>query len=463
MEQINLRPYQQEDVALMTKARRFYNTNEQGLGKTLEILTAIDNLNGWDYFLVVCTKGAIGTWRDEIKKWYGYDAIMYLGDQKKRRKLLQKFCVSTPHIIITNFSLAKELMVSGYKWKTIVADEIHNSGLFNPKSDTFKLFDKYAICENMFLTTGTPIKKGLENLFAPLHLLDKVAFPNYWPFVNKYLKVIQGPFGKEIEPMPKNPEAFRKILSNYMIRHRKVDVAKDLPEKQRQVISIEVSPTQRAIIDSIREQQLVPSASEDGVPIPILSGATGVLYEREVLVTPRLFGYDENGAAIDTLVEMAENEFMSGRSIIVCTPFRQAIPFIEQALRPLATTFVIHGQIKELPRDVANRFQECKTTRKALIFTIKSGASFNAYSASTAFFLGYEWSAAENKQAEDRIHRIGQTNPVMIYYLLNSRTVDELVKSKLNTKQTAEDWAFDPNAIKEMYEHWEKKYCGQKF
>jgi SNF2 family DNA or RNA helicase len=71
--------------------------------------------------------------------------------------------------------------------------------------------------------------------------------------------------------------------------------------------------------------------------------------------------------------------------------------------------------------------------------------SFNAFSASNAFFVGAEWSAIENWQAEDRIHRIGQVSDrVNIYYLLYPDTIDDPILQRLDENTFAQNWVLDP-------------------
>jgi SNF2 family DNA or RNA helicase len=105
-------------------------------------------------------------------------------------------------------------------------------------------------------------------------------------------------------------------------------------------------------------------------------------------------------------------------------------------------------QTTEEIRKTTQGFQRDRSVRKALVYTIKSGASFTAHSASTAFFVGYEWSAIDNLQAEDRIHRLGQTDPVNIYYFMHKNTiVDDMVMQKLDDKQMAANWILRPDEV----------------
>ena len=85
-------------------------------------------------------------------------------------------------------------------------------------------------------------------------------------------------------------------------------------------------------------------------------------------------------------------------------------------------------------------FQDPSNKNKVLLCVIKSGASFHATEAADCFFLGYEWDFNYNVQSEDRLCRMGQKNFVHCRYLLHEGTVDEQVKSRLNSKNDASNW-----------------------
>lgn len=454
--EVTLRPYQIEDVSFMTKRRRVLNANEPGLGKTLETLTALKELDA-KKTLIISPKMAAGVWQFEAAQWYGWDSIKITGEKnlKQRKELRRQFDESNVQFLMINFDMVAEIQEWRNTWHSIVIDEAHLGGLLNPKSKTFKLIQKFQ-CDNLFILTGTPIRKGPHDLWPMLHLLNPDKFKAYWPFVNKYCQVIDNGFGKEILGRPKDPTRFKAMLDCYVIRRKKTDVLKDLPDKVRQVVPIDMEGRQLQKYNELLEEMIMEIEETDDVLITP-SRMTQDLRLRQLLVCPRLLGLDDDGAAIRTLCEyLIPEEFAQGRSVAIATPFRQAIPFLTDALLkalPGVKLEFIHGQIKETAQEVAQRFQNIKTHKKIIIYTIKSGASWTATDASTGFFLGYEWDCNDQIQAEDRIHRIGQKNNVFWKYLLHNGTVDEAVMSKINQKFMAAGWILSPQ---EMYERMQE-------
>ena len=159
-----------------------------------------------------------------------------------------------------------------------------------------------------------------------LHLLDPRKFPAYWPFVNRYCHVIKTPFGKEILNRPKNPTEFNKMLKHYMIRHKKSEVLKDLPDKVRRVLPIDMNRKQARMYNELFEDMMT-EVGDDILMVP--SVLTKNLRLRQLLVCPRILGVDDDGAALTALVkDLIPQEFDDGRAVVVGTPFRTAIPFI---------------------------------------------------------------------------------------------------------------------------------------
>lgn len=451
MEKLTLRPYQVKDIDFMVQQRRVLNANEPGLGKTVETLSAMQRLNATGA-LIVAPKIATGVWRDEAKKWFGWDSVIMGGTPKQRKEQRREFVESKAHILITNFALLEEVLEFSKVWNTIIVDEAHLGGLLNSKTKKFKVMKKFE-STNMYLLTGTPIRRGPQDLWSLLHLLNPKKFPSYWSYVNRYCHVVDSGFGKEILGRPKEPERFRQLLSSYMVRNLKANVLDDLPPKQRQTMQLELEGEQSRMYAELLEEMML-ELPEDFLVTP--NRMTQDLRLRQLLVCPRLLGIDNDGIALSTMVEyLIPKELDAGRAVAVATPFRQAIPHIKASIEKHlenVTVDEIHGQIKENANDVAKRFQQRPGPRKILIYTIKSGASWTAHSASTGFMLGYEWDPNDCIQAEDRIHRIGQENKVHWHYLLHKGTVDEAVLSKLEEKANASGWILRPAEMRAKLE-----------
>lgn len=452
-----LRNYQKEAVEYICKHQRVILADEQGLGKTLVSLTALLRLMPEEpEILVFCPKTALGTWKKEARKWFDLDSMVYSGSlvKKKRQELWLEYKQQRPAVFIASYAMIPELLALKPRWKAIVCDEYHKAGLMNHKTRTYKNFVRLK-SSFLLMLTGTPVKTGPQNLFAPLKLISSKDFSSYWRFVNTHCVIVENPFGIEIEPIPKNPSQFKKFLAPYLIRRTKNKVLKELPPMQRQGIYVEMTKQQKKCYEQIAETGMLETP--DGLLL-CANVATRLLRLRQLLCTPQSFGYSDAGGAIEALVDMVIDSFDAGRSVAICTPFKKCLTAIEAALSDICESiYKIHGDMKEMPSEISKQFQEDKKKKKAILFTITSGMSWDAYSANDIYFVGAEWAATDNAQAESRIHRLGQELPTTAYYILYPDTIDDALVEMLDRKTIAANWVLETDYMLQLLEKQRKK------
>lgn len=437
-----LRDYQKKGVEIMLSRKHNLNYDDMGLGKTLTTLyvclqrtqVVFEDKTFSSKILIVCPGKALYVWQDEIQRWFGLDSIIYHGTKSYRKQLMDAR-IECP-IIITTYGMLNELL-GVFKFHSVIADEIHEAGLLNHKTKTFKTFKNYARkAQHLYLLTGTPIRQGVKDCFAPLNLVNPDTFSSYWGFINNYAIITVTPFGKQIERNPRNVPEFRSMMNRYMIRRIKSEVLPDLPEKIRQVVPIQMTDKQSKMLKQLVSEFIYDT--KDDELIVAQNAMIAMLRCRQLLVTPRLLDIDEDGAAFNYLRDEGSYLLESGRPFVVFTPFRQALPHINKLIKSMnesTEVFELCGGLTA--EDFASRwkgFMEYPNNNKVLICVIKSGASFHATCASDCFFLGYEWDFNLNTQSEDRLCRIGQKNTVHCRYLLNKDSVDDHVRDVLNSK-----------------------------
>lgn len=463
-----LRPYQLDTAAVMVRDKRHLNLMEPGMGKSVTTETAIIMDDAMPC-MIVCTKSAMYVWEEELQKWFGEKSIVYAGKPKDRVAALNKFNESKCNFIITNYKLAEELgqkvglipvtkfrgLTSAEpkaklttptgtwrKFKGLIADEIHQSGLFNHKNVIYGVFKKLTKdLTNVYLLTGTPYRKGVVDFYGPLSIIRPDIFDSYWKYVNKWCQVIKTGFGVAIERNPKDVEAFRIMIRLYASILKQVDHLKDLPGKQRQIVPLIMEDEQARVYQQLSEELLTLTNSGEFIMSPSVLALT--VRQRQLLACPQELGLECRGVAIDTMLEMSESLVEEAKPFVIFTPFKSAIKWISQALQDTYPGIVIYGITGGLTaeqfRDAWQGFQNHKGSAAALICVIKSSASFHATVAATAFFIGYEWDFNQNIQAEDRLNRIGQTKLVMCYYFQHKYTIDGEVLQKNNDKKFSSD------------------------
>ena len=181
------------------------------------------------------------------------------------------------------------------------------------------------------------------------------------------------------------------MLREYMVRRTKEDVFKDLPRKQRQPIPLELDAEQLKVYTELTNElfALIP---ETGEVIITQGHLTLMTRQRQLLACPQVLGLKTRGVALDTIIEMSHEQLDKKEPIVVYTPYRQAVPFIEQAFIEeygKLEVYKIQGKMTaEEFRDSWQGFQESKGLR-IMICVIKSGAAFKASVANVGYFLGF--------------------------------------------------------------------------
>lgn len=435
-----LRDYQVEAIDHVIKQHKVILGDEQGLGKTRVCLeVAIKLCQDKPRVLVFAPSTALGTWKSQARKWIDADAIIYSGNTipEAREALWKDYLVEKPMFLVATYAMMDEILSKQLNWPMIIADEYHKAGLMNHKTVTYKNL-KRAYSSVLMLVSGTPAKKGPQDLFAPLHLINPHKFNSYWRYVHTHCIVTKGPFGTSIEGRPAKPTEFKEVIKPYLIRRTKKQVLKELPPIQRQAIYVDLSTKQEKYYAELAGTGTLETPNR---LILCPNEVTKLLRLRQLLVSPRIFGLDDDGGAIQAMRQLVQDSYDSGRPVTIVTPFRPAVDIIAEALpKTTEEVYKIMGGMKESAFDVATAFQQSRRIRRALIFTITSGVAFDAYASNTCIFVGAEWVASENGQAEARVHRLGQRDSVNAYYLLYPDTIDDAILDRLDERQRAMNW-----------------------
>lgn len=255
-------------------------------------------------------------------------------------------------------------------------------------------------------------------------------------------------------------------LQSVMVRRLKKDCL-DLPKKSHILVTLDLSPTQRTLYDTAREELRIemPGAMED---MELENGLTKGLRLKQITnTTAEIPGYKDESTKLDKLVEIA---------LEVCTPDkdREAEPLVvftqflitqACAIRRLEavglTCFILNGSVpKEKRVDIIKGWGDFRHSGKRAVLVAMcqvGGTGFNMTQASTAVFIDRLYVPKLNEQCEDRLDRIGQTKPVRIMILVCRNTIEQrieqilMLKSKLNDK-IVEDSAWKRQLLQLMKE-----------
>jgi SNF2 family DNA or RNA helicase len=231
-------------------------------------------------------------------------------------------------------------------------------------------------------------------------------------------------------------------LRPFLLRRRKVDVARELPEKIEQIVPCQLGPMQRAIYNALLrevQQGIGASPATDGtVRMKML---TGLLRLRQACCDLRLLGLPPNeltetSAKLDLLHELLEEIVDGGHRVLVFSQFVKMLDLVRQRLEGSETSYCyLTGLTKDRQQQV-DKFQTDEGIPVFLISLKAGGVGLNLSAADTVIHFDPWWNAAVEAQATDRAHRIGQKRVVTSYKLIARDTVEEKILSLQKRKRT---------------------------
>ncbi len=97
-----------------------------------------------------------------------------------------------------------------------------------------------------------------------------------------------------------------------------------------------------------------------------------------------------------------------------------------------------------------DKFNETEEVNIFLLSTRAGGLGINLTAADTCIIYDSDWNPQQDLQAQDRCHRIGQTNPVMVYRLVTANTIDERIVERAAAKRKLEKLIIHRNKFKSL-------------
>jgi SNF2 family DNA or RNA helicase len=322
-------------------------------------------------------------------------------------------------------------------FRTVVFDEAHR--MKDPKSKQTRA--AWAVghgptVRRRFALTGTPIANDPSDLWSILHFLAPDEHPTRSKFIDRYCLQSWNSYGglSVIGVQPETREEFRKVIGPRFRRVTKDEVLTQLPRKQRQLIKVEMSPRQAK---AYREMESQLATRVDGGVIVAASNLTAQI--RLLQFAGSMCDVADDGTVtpvdpspkIDALLDIIDAA--QGKPIVACAVQRKLIELAAKRLDKQKVAYgLITGKVDEWTRKQnLKKFQEGELP--VLLFTIQAGGTgLNMTAADTIVFIQRDWSMVNNRQAEDRVHRIGSEvhEAINVIDIVTEGTVEETVLTR---------------------------------
>lgn len=416
--------------------------DDPGLGKTTSVLAALVTSKALPA-IIICPHSLKISWQREAHM-LNSSLVTNVVDGNKGR-------IDPAHLLIANYSLlrGREAQFRGFGAKCIVFDEGH--GLKSPTPDsTHRAAVSTRLARSIgpaIVMTGTPMPNRPQELWRLLHLVDPDEWPSYEEYRDRYCSepdeddVLGGREFVTDQGSIHNLDELHARMAPCMIRRLKSNVLPNLPKKTRKIVSVHLSPADRAVYTAAEKDVVAwlrslgrgvrANAAEHGKAVVKLTmlrriAAMGKL---RTSVEPYLTGWFDAAAR---------------RPLVVFAYHRDVLRGAREICRRLGLTMACIDS-----RDPSERRQraiDSFTAGDADVFIapiLAAGVGLNLQSASDVLFLERVWVPSEMAQAEDRVHRMGQTRPVTISYLDAVDTIDDHMACVVKDKQSLIDAVVD--------------------
>lgn len=442
--------YQIEGVKYGIDKRHWHLGDEQGLGKTKQIIDLaryLKEIQGVEHCLVICGVASLRwNWRDEIEthsdetyKLLGFRSRkrsnkLYDGGTKAKLEDLEE--VPEEFFWIINIEAFREeaivkLLKKYHENGTIGAifiDEVHK--VKNPLSAQGKGFIKVMNTKNKndyrVTMSGTPLVNQPMDLFIIFKSLGYEE-NSYTAFKNHYC-IFGGYMDREIVGY-RNLQELKTRLKNIQLRRLKEDVL-ELPQKFPQTVYVDMYKEQEPLYKEVL------AGLQDKIDLIMLSPNPLAQFTRlrQVVGTPQLVSSTvQKSAKLDKLVELVDEIASRGEQCLIFSNWAEVVQIIVDILKPYNAMGYL-AKNKNL-KDTENTFK-ADINKVALVGTIKlmgTGLTFN--NSNNVIFFDSPWTGADKQQCIDRCHRIGQTNDLNIYSLVCANSIDEKVEMIVRRKE----------------------------
>ncbi len=424
--------------------------DEMGLGKTVQTLAYLATEQQALPSLVIAPLVTLRNWQREIgnfMKKKSRNGRLMEGEipsstliRKGKAQEIGKF-----DFYIINYELLEKRLVdlSKLNIKSIICDEVQN--LRSKSTKKYAAVKKLAALESVKYRiglSGTPIyNRGSEiwpivDILRPGMLGSFKEFCEYFCYVNDKGKAIV---------LENKRESLRSELCNHvMLRRKKSDVLKELKDKVRykEVIdsdSVYYNKELDKIWKKLEEEQKQAETEFD----------KSASYHRAIQSERQAAGV----AKLPHVINFVKNIMEIDESVVVFCHHRAIHDLLHKSLSEYNPSSIIGGQSDNTRQLQIDMFQEGQT--KLMIAGLRAGnVGINLTRAKYVIFAELDWSPAIHRQAEDRLHRMGQKNTVFAYYLIGNGTLDDHVAKILVDKSYEIDSIMDN--VGESFENKEK-------
>ncbi|XP_007934011.1 SWI/SNF-related matrix-associated actin-dependent regulator of chromatin subfamily A-like protein 1 [Orycteropus afer afer] len=406
----SLMPFQRAGVNFaIAKRGRLLLADDMGLGKTIQaICIAAFYRKEWP-LLVVVPSSVRFTWEQAFRRW-----LPSLSPDQINVVVTGKDRLTAGLVNIVSFDLLSKLEKQlKTPFKVVIIDESH----FLKNSRTARCraaMPILKVAKRVILLSGTPAMSRPAELYTQIIAVKPTFFPQFHAFGLRYCDAKRLSWGWDYSGSSNLSELKLLLEEAVMLRRLKSDVLSQLPAKQRKMVVVapgRISAKARAKLDAAAKEMTIKDITKK--------------QQKEALL---IFFHRTAEAKIPSIIEYILDLLESGKEkFLVFAHHKVVLDAITNELERKHVHHVrIDGSTSSADREsLCQQFQLSERHAVALLSITAANMGLTFSSADLVVFAELFWNPGVLMQAEDRVHRIGQTCSVGIHYLVARGTADD--------------------------------------
>jgi SWI/SNF-related matrix-associated actin-dependent regulator 1 of chromatin subfamily A len=420
-----LKPFQRAGVSYLLERRRAFLADEQGLGKTIEALAAVEAAGAYPA-VVVCPASLKLNWLRELEHWLPGRSVQALSGNGGTRSADADAGLPDADVTIVNYDIvaARLDQLCALSPRALVLDESHYcKNAAAKRTQAVQRLSAVVPREGLVLAlTGTPVINRPAELISQLRIIGRLEdFGSGARFGQRF----------------RGPDAYLRLhwhlRARCFVRRLKADVLPQLPAKTRAIVPVELDNQAEY---RLAERDLVAWLRSQPLDLRELDAKVAAALRAERLVRLNALKLLAARGKLNAALGWIHDFCSSGERLVVFAGHRE----VQRAvIARFPAALHILGEDTALARDAAlQAFQapDADQANQLIVCSIEvAGHGLTLTRSSNVVFLELAWTPAKHDQAEDRCHRIGQQDAVNAYYLLAAETIDETISELLERKR----------------------------
>ena len=412
-----LTTFQEEGLGFLLRTERGLLADEMGLGKTVQALAMLSETGEYPA-LVVAPPHLMRNWQNEIERFVrkpdGSPLTVHVIKGLKPYQLPEADIYLMHYLLLRGW---KEALPEA-QIPTVIFDEIQE--LRHAGTEKYSAASLLAEAANRVIgLSGTPIYNRGAEIWNVVNILDYHFLGDYESFTREWCYG----YGNQIVAKPELlGEKLRE--EGLMLRRTKKDVLTDLPPKRRLVMAVDSDDAvYRKLMQPVHQTILQFKSNAEA------NASQRALWEMEIERGER----QATGIAKAPYVAQFVRALLDAdEKVLLFAHHHEVMDIYKKELHAFSPAFITGRETPAMKERSVERFMTGKTNLCCI--SLRAAAGLNLQRASCVVFGELDWSPAVHSQAEDRAHRMGQTDSILCYYLVSSGGSDQDMQDALGLK-----------------------------